>query len=295
MEVKRIHPETLKRIERFQRDEMTGSVLYAKIARRQKDENNKRAFEEISKAERSHYEIWKGYTQREIAPNGFRVGLFLVISRILGITFTLKLFEKFEETGIRDLEAVEQEFPEVRAMIAEEEEHESRLMQMVDEERLHYVGSIVLGLNDALVELTGTIAGLTFALASNRLVALSGIITGVSATLSMAASNYLAQRAEGNPKALKSSAYTGVAYLLTVILIVLPYLLLPNDWYIAAFAIMIAGVILVILTFNYYVSVAQGLPFWKRFGEMMLISLGVAALSFGIGLAAKALLGINVG
>ena len=127
----------------------------------------------------------------------------------------------------------------MRAIIAEEEEHEARLMQMVDEERLHYVGSIVLGLNDALVELTGTIAGLTFALASNRLVALSGIITGVSATLSMAASNYLAQRAEGNPKALKSSAYTGIAYLLTVILIVLPYLLLPNDWYVAAFAIMI--------------------------------------------------------
>mgnify|MGYP000844641800 FL=1 len=295
METKQIHPETLKLLERFQRDEMTGSVLYAKIARRQKDENNKRAFEEISKAERSHYDIWKGYTKREIAPNGFRVGFFLLMSGVLGITFTLKLFEKFEETGIRDLEAIEQEFPEVRAIITEEEEHESRLMQMVDEERLHYVGSIVLGLNDALVELTGTIAGLTFALASNRLVALSGIITGVSATLSMAASNYLAQRAEGNPKALKSSAYTGVAYLLTVILIVLPYLLLPNDWYIAAFAIMIAGVILVILTFNYYVSVAQDMPFWKRFGEMMLISLGVAALSFGIGLAAKALLGINVG
>ena len=97
MEVKRIHPETLKRIERFQRDEMTGSVLYAKIARRQKDENNKRAFEEISKAERSHYEIWKGYTKREIAPNGFRVGLFLVMSRVLGITFTLKLFESLKK------------------------------------------------------------------------------------------------------------------------------------------------------------------------------------------------------
>ena len=40
---------------------------------------------------------------------------------------------------------------------------------------------------------------------------------------------------------------------------------------------------------------AQDLPFWKRFGEMMLISLGVAALSFVIGLVAKQLLGVNVG
>ena len=60
----------------------------------------------------------------------------------------------------------------------------------------------------------------------------------------MAASNYLAQRADGNAQALKSSAYTGVAYLITVVIIVLPYLLLPNNWYIAAFAIMIAAVVL---------------------------------------------------
>ncbi|HWQ06253.1 MAG: VIT1/CCC1 transporter family protein [Clostridiaceae bacterium] len=295
MEKRLVEPETLKRIERFQQDEITGSVLYAKIARRQKDENNKRAFEEISKAELSHYEIWKGYTGRDVAPNRFRIYGFLLMSKILGITFTLKFFERFEEIGIHGLEEIEREIPEVRGIIAEEEKHEVSLMEMVDEERLHYVGAIVLGLNDALVELTGTIAGLTFALASNRLVALSGIITGVSATLSMAASNYLAQRADGNPKALKSSAYTGIAYLMTVILIVLPYLLLPNDWYVAAFAIMITAVILVILSFNYYISVAQGTPFWKRFGEMMLISMGVAALSFAIGLAAKALLGIEVG
>ena len=53
--------------------------------------------------------------------------------------------------------------------------------------------------------------------------------------------------------------------------------------------------LLIILAFNYYISVAQDLPFWKRFGEMVVISLGVAALSFLIGLAAKQLLGINVG
>lgn len=290
-----IEPHTLQKLLRMQQDELTGSLLYERIARRQKDENNRRAFLEIARAERGHYELWKGYTGRDLPPRRGKMLLFLAMSRILGITFTLKFFERGEEAGVRDLEALEREFPETRAIIQEEEAHEERLMAMVDEERLHYVGAIVLGLNDALVELTGTIAGLTFALASCRLVALSGIITGVSATLSMAASNYLAQRAEGNPNALKSSAYTGIAYILTVALIVLPYLLLPNSWYVAAFAIMIATVVLVILFFNYYISIAQGLPFWKRFGEMVLISLGVAALSFGIGLAAKALLGIDVG
>ena len=287
--------ELMEKLLKMQRDEITGSILYGKIAARQKDENNKRVFAEISRAERGHYETWRAFTNQEVTPKRAKIALFSVLSRVLGITFTIKLFEKGEDMGLRDLRAIEQELPEARQVIADEEVHETKLMAMIDEERLHYVGSIVLGLNDALVELTGTIAGLTFALANNRLVALSGIITGVSATLSMAASNYLAKRAEGNSKAIKSSAYTGVAYLITVVLIVLPYLLLPNSWYFAAFAIMIATVVLIILSFNYYVSVAQDLPFWKRFGEMVLISLGVAALSFVIGLAAKQLLGINAG
>ncbi len=288
-------PELEKMLIKMQRDELTGSILYGKIAARQKDANNKKVFEEISRAERSHYETWRSYTGRDVAPNRRRIALFLILSRLLGITFTIKFFEKSEDAGITDLRYVEQQIPEAKGIIADEEAHEDTLMGMIDEERLHYVGSVVLGLNDALVELTGTIAGLTFALANNRLIALSGIITGVAATLSMAASNYLAQRADGNSKALKSSAYTGIAYLLTVVVIVLPYLLLPNGWYVAAFVIMIAAVVLIILSFNYYVSIAQGLPFWRRFGEMVLISLGVAALSFGIGLAAKHLLGVNVG
>jgi len=287
--------ELKQKLLKMQRDEITGSILYGKIAARQKDANNKRVFSEISRAERGHYETWRGYTKQEVAPNRRKIALFSVLSRVLGITFTIKFFEKGEDLGIRDLREIELGLPEARQVIADEEAHETKLMSMIDEERLHYVGSIVLGLNDALVELTGTIAGLTFALANNRLVALSGIITGVAATLSMAASNYLAQRADGKSDAAKSSVYTGIAYLLTVIAIVLPYLLLPNQMYLLAFIIMIAVVVLIILSFNYYISVAQDLPFWKRFGEMMLISLGVAALSFAIGLAAKAILGVNVG
>lgn len=289
-----ISPELMEKLLKMQRDEITGSILYGKIAARQKDENNKRVFTDISAAERGHYETWRAYTKQDVAPDRKKIALFSVLSCVLGITFTIKFFEKGEDMGLRDLRVIEQELPEARRVMADEEAHETKLMAMIDEERLHYVGSIVLGLNDALVELTGTIAGLTFALANNRLIALSGIITGVAATLSMAASNYLAQRADGKSDALKSSVYTGIAYLLTVIAIVLPYLLLPNKLYVLAFGIMIAVVVLIILSFNYYISVAQDLPFWKRFGEMVLISLGVAALSFGIGLAAKQLLGINV-
>lgn len=295
MSEKQLSTGVYKRILKFQRDEITGSIIYEHIAKRQKNETNRLALLEIAQAERNHYQVWKTYTGRDIAPNRFKIALFRLIGRLLGDTFTIKFLEQGEDFGIKELAAIEKEIPQVRALVNEEEEHEDRLMAMVDEERLHYIGAMVLGLNDALVELTGTIAGLTFALMNTRLVALSAIITGISATLSMAASNYLAERANGNSKALKSSAYTGVAYLVTVVLMVLPYLLLPNELYLVAFGIMMAVVVLIILVFNYYISVAQSLPFWKRFGEMALISLSVAAISFIIGLLAKELLGIDVG
>ena len=287
-------PAVYQRILQMQRDEITGSIVYAYIAGRQKDEKNKAILFEIAQAEQNHYEVWKSYTGRDVRPNQLKLGFFKLLSRVLGDTFTIKFLENGEDFGVEELRQIEAEIPQARAIIDEEEEHEKRLMDMVDEERLHYVGAMVLGLNDALVELTGTIAGLTFALANTRLVALSAIITGVSATLSMAASNYLAERASGNANALKSSLYTGVAYLITVALMVLPFLLLPNSLSLVALGIMLVTVVLIILLFNLYISIAQELPFLRRFGEMALISLGVAVISFVIGLLAKSLLGIDV-
>ena len=93
----------------------------------------------------------------------------------------------------------------------------SQLLSMLDEEALKYMGSVVLGLNDALVELTGALAGLTFAFQNTKLIALTGLITGISASLSMAASEYLSSRADGEENAGRSALYTGIAYIITVI------------------------------------------------------------------------------
>ena len=165
---------------------------------------------------------------------------------------------------------------------------------MLDEERLHYVGSMVLGLNDALVELTGSLAGFALALQNTKLIALSGLIVGISATFSMASSEFLAAKSEGRTDALKSCSYTGIAYLITVIALILPYLLFPVHQYMAALACMLAVVILIIAAFTYYTSVAQDQPFRSRFWEMALISVGVAVVSFVVGILAKKFLGVDI-
>ena len=164
---------------------------------------------------------------------------------------------------------------------------------MIDEEKLKYVGSVVLGLNDALVELTGALAGLTFALSSARLVASAGAITGIAASLSMAASEYLSTKSEGGGKSpIKAAVYTGIAYTLTVAALILPYLLLSH--LLISLGLMLIIAVVIIYAFTFYICVVKGLNFRKRFLEMLFISLGVAGLSFLIGLGVRVLLKVEV-
>lgn len=286
--------ETKKLLLSYQQAEVNDHVIYSRLAEREKEPQNKEILERIAADEAKHAAVWQKYTGRELKPGRWHIFWYGLLGWLMGYTFVIRLLEKNEYTAGKKYEALLREIPEAAAIIEDEQRHEEQLAAMLDEERLQYVGAMVLGLNDALVELTGVLAGLTFALAHTRLVALSGIITGVSATLSMAASNYLAERADGNPKALTSSIYTGAAYLVTVVLMVLPYLLFPKEAYVGALVTMLAVVILIIFFFNYYISVAKDLPFAPRFAEMAGISLGVALISFFIGLAAKALLGIDI-
>lgn len=281
-------------IRQAQIDEETGAILYAFMAKREKKPENKKLLEQMAADEAKHAAVWKALSGEALKPKGLKLFWRKLQTVVMGFTFVVKLMQKDEQYGQATYAQMQQEIPQAAQMLEDERRHEQALYNLLDEERLHYVGAMVLGLNDALVELTGAIAGVTFALANTRLVALTGIITGISATLSMAASNYLAERADGNANALKSSVYTGVAYLVTVALLVLPYLLFPTGMYIAAFVTMIVIVLLIILFFNYYIAVAKDEPFLSRFGEMAAISMSVAVISFVIGLLAKSLLGIDV-
>lgn len=281
-------------IRKMQQNELTESVIYTEIAQFAKGEENKATLLRLAREERAHYEIWKKYTGQEMKPQKLKVLKFTLLARVLGFTFAVKLMENGEENAQEEYEVLAAEVPESTLIRQQEEEHEQALLAMLDEEQLQYVGSMVLGLNDALVELTGSLAGFAFALQNTRLIALSGLIVGISATFSMASSEFLAARSEGRSDALKSCAYTGVAYLVTVVLLIAPYLIFDSGAYIPALICMLLMVVAIIAGFTYYTSVAQDQPFKSRFLEMALISVGVAVVSFVVGILAKQFLGVDV-
>jgi len=277
----------------FQQTEITEYHIYKRLAKRVNSPGNAKIIDQIAEDELGHYNGWKKYTNQDIEPRWFYVWLYYFISVAFGFTFGIKLMERGEEMAQKNYADVSKDIPEAEKFQHEEDVHEERLINMLDEERLRYAGSIVLGLNDALVELTGALAGLTLALQNVKLIALSGLITGIAASMSMAASEYLSTRSEETTKQpVRAAIYTGIAYIITVALLVLPYLLFEN--YILDLAITLTIAVIIIALFNYYISVAKGESFRARFIEMAALSLSVAAFSFIIGYFIRKWLGIEV-
>lgn len=284
-------PELQKKIALIQDTELTEQAIYIRLAKMQKDPANRAVLGKIAGEEKGHHDYWATQSGKQGRVRRGQVNFYVFVSRIFGLTFGVKLMEMGEKRAEAAYREIAPLFPEAARIADDEDRHEKELLEMIREERLDYVGAIVLGLNDALVELTGALAGLTFAFQHTRTIALAGLITGIAASLSMAASQYLSSKSEGKPNAGKSALYTGIAYILTVALLILPYLLLTQ--YMLALGLTLAAAVMIIFFFNYYISVARDLPFWKRFLEMTVISLGVAAFSFGVGFLIRHFLGID--
>lgn len=278
---------------RFQQNEITEYLVYTRLAALEKNPANREILQRVAQEEKQHYEVLRSYTGEEVAPDRMRLLKYRWIARLLGLTFAIKLMEQGEHRAKNDYAAYPSD-PALMQMAREENEHEEELISLINEERLEYMGSVVLGLNDALVEFTGALAGFTLALSDSKLIALTGSITGIAAALSMASSEYLSTKSEGDSSKhpAKAALYTGIAYLFTVAALVGPFILLSNV--LAALGVMLGTALVIIALFNYYYAVARSESFRKRFAEMAILSFSVAALSFLIGYALKEFAGIDV-
>ncbi len=280
----------IKFLLKAQRNEITEELIYNKLANFAKNQKNQKILRSIAKEENKHYNIWKSYTNVCVKPNKLRASFFVLLSRIFWLWFGIKLMERWEVYAQKAYEKFFDYIPEAVSVQQDEEKHEKELISMIDDKALSYIWSIVLWLNDALVELTWVLAGLTLWLQDPKLIAVVGLITWISASLSMWASEYLSTKAEWGENALTSSVYTWAAYIITVALLILPFLLINNPFLAMPITMIIAVVI--IAAFNWYVSVIKEYNFRHRFWEMVWISMWVAVISFGIWLLVRHMFGL---
>jgi len=278
--------------------EATEAEVYRRLAKMQEDPVNQSILEGIALEEERHEAVIAKMTGEEVKADRAKVTRQIVLARLFGFTFSVKMMEATEQDA-----AAEYRNLGLHDIAEEEEAHEQNMIGMLDEERLRYSGSVVLGMSDALVELTGALAGLTFALQDLNLVALAGLVTGIAAAFSMGASEYLSSRAEKKAEsAVKAAFFTWISYLLTVLLLVAPFLIFQADSpefhglgpHVQALMCTFVAGLLIVALFNFYLSVIEEASFRSRFLEMAGILGVVSLISYGIGIALRGALGVDV-
>ena len=294
-----VNPDLAKLAAESAADEYADGAVYKALSRRERNPEFKKALENIASGEQSHYEFWKTYApDAKVSAKRLRLYVILLLRFTLGLTFTLKFMERHEgklhERYRRIAESIPSEdkarFTE---MMESEEGQEDLLIGKIHEDRVKYMSFIVLGLADAVVEISGIHAGSLGIYGETRLAGLAGIIAGMAASIAMGTAAY-AQAKQGFQGSAKWSAiYTGVSYMVTAVFLALPYFLTGSQSA-ALTASLVIGVMLV-ATMTFYDNVISARPFKRQFGEIAGIILAASLALFIIGTVVRQYLGIRIG
>ncbi|MCX8095533.1 MAG: VIT1/CCC1 transporter family protein [Caldisericia bacterium] len=294
--MKKLTQEDLKKLIDFQKFEKTEHIFYKLLSKRVKGEN-RGVLEKISFEELKHYNLIKSYTNQELKEKKFFIFINIILSYILGITFSIKFMERGEKRAQKNYENLIKNMEEGEKkvfleILNEENAHENYLTNLIDEEKVNFIGSMVLGINDALIELTGALAGFTFTLRNTNLIFIVGFITGFAAALSMASSEYMSKKAEKDESAIKAALYTGFTYLITVIILIYPYLIFKN--YLLSFYLTLLMALVIVYITSLFIAVVKEVSFKQRFFEMFLLSFGIAIISYLVGYSLRILFNVEV-
>ncbi len=283
--------EMKKDLIEFQRQEITEHHIYKFLAEKEEGENREILLK-IAEDELRHYNIWREYTGVDVEPDWGKIRRYKIVYKIFGLVFALKLMEQGEKKSEERYKELAKKIGVAEDILKDEFEHEEQLLKLLSDERIEFIGSIVLGLSDALIELTGALAGLSLALNNTLLVGFAALITGIAASMSMAVSEYLSRKSEGDPNAAKGALYTGIAYILTVTTLVVSYFVIPNT--LMALSVSLVNAALIIAGLTFYTSVVREVNWGRSYIEMLGLTLGVAAITFTIGFVIRAVFNIDV-
>ena len=281
-------------------NELTEHIVYHKLALMEKNLENRTALERLSAQEKTHYEFWQSLLPeaeaKKIRPRGYTVWGTPFLRTVLGVTFITKFLETHEKNSAQSYQNMIGSIPASHherflQIIEDEKSHERALIAQLKEKRLDYIGFIVLGLADAIVEITGVHAGFLGVTGSTLIAGVAGIIVGFSAAISMGSASYLQAKQNIGKSAVLSGFLTWASYFCSVVLLALPYFLIRMM--IPAFITSTSVGILLVAGFTFYGAIAFDRKFWREFVETVGLMLGTALATFLLGLIVGSVFHIN--
>ncbi len=287
-----------KQILRFAMDEFADYVIYKELSKREKNENYKMTLEKLAEIEKTHFEFWKSLSHNNfvVRISSIKVFILYVFRIIFGLTFTLKLFERHEKETIKAYEYIlpklkEEDKQVLLKIIKDEKEHESYFMSQINESVVKYMSFVVLGLADAIIEITGVHAGFLGVTSSTLIAGIAGLVVGFAASISMASAAYLQAKHGASFKPLTSATITGTSYLGAVSFLALPYFFITEM--LMAFLSSLSFAIIMIAIFTTYGAVLREESITKEFVTGFSLTIGTAFAAFLFGEALGRLFGIH--
>ena len=272
--------------------------------------------------ETRHHAFWQEFFKLDLPRLdwGRRLKLWLMtgVARLFGAPAIHLILEAIEVFGVRKYLTVWRQYEHgplgaaVREVLEDEFKHEDAVVMAEGERQIspQRVRDIFLGLNDGLVEILGAVSGFFGAFANATTVLVAGLMVGVAGALSMGAGAYLAGSSEaevrgtdarrrrflGEPEPageadspVRSGVRVGLSYVVGAVVPLLPVVfgartLLPS-------LIVAGGVIVLVSTILAFLS---GMDVKRRIALNLGIIAAAVAISYVIGLIAKAAWGISV-
>ncbi|MDT7888998.1 MAG: rubrerythrin family protein [Desulfurococcales archaeon] len=281
------------------RDEYIDGAIYRGLSRAPfLSKISKSVLMEMASQEERHYRFWVRVSGGcRVRFLWVRVLVALFMALLFGATITIKILERKENETIQRYMGVLKHFEgservELEAIIEDEIKHENVLMEKIEEERIRYLGFIVLGLSDAIIEISGIHAGTLGVYEDTVKSGIAGLIAGIAASMAMAAAAYAQAKQGGMGRPATSAMYTGIAYFLTAVALAIPYFIVHEI--IVAFTLSIAISIVILAYISTYGSVLYNRNYLREIAETTLIILGISAALYFIGVLVSEFLGIRV-
>ncbi len=280
-------------------DEFTDYTLYERLSKTVRGGSPfAEALQHLSATEYKHYEFWRKYAPKE-EPKVDRVKVYwvLFLRRLFGLTFASRYLDRHESAVIKEYRELAGLVPVADKaafdeMVADEEDHEKAFAQKIESSAIRYISFVVLGLADALVEITGIHAGSLGIYQLTRIAGLAGIVAGAAASMAMASAAFAQAKQGFQGSARLSAMYTGVSYFITAVILAAPYFIFEVQISALAVSLFLAMVIVTFIT--YYSTVISGKPFLRDFVEITAIMFTVTVVLYVFGSLIRDVTGITI-
>ena len=290
--------ETLREnIRKYCEDEYTDHLVYHRLALRERDSHKRDILEKLSRQEEEHYQFWSSLLEDHTPPvKRWIIASVMLLRYVFGLTFVIKFLERHEEHVIEEYKSVLTFFKGkdrtyLKKMISEEEKHENYFISQINEGVVKYLGFIVLGLADAIIEISGVHAGFLGVTSSTTMAGVAGLVVGFAAAISMATAAYLQAKQDTTRNPVTSALITGFSYILAVAFLALPYFLTGDM--ILAFSASLIMALLLTAYFTFYSAILFDRSFGKEFLESAALTLGTAVATYFFGELLGQIFGIH--